>query len=109
LIWYSPIRWRGFINPSSTFNLAIEWNRNSRYSGEIGSSDFDDPFTQEEKIGKVSEPSESEEPFRSQPPRQQELDRERDYSEELGQDMYEEARTEYFESRLEGYSIWPGY
>ena len=105
MIWYTPIRWRGFINPSSTFNLSVVLRK--QYEGEIGSSDFDDPFTQEEKIGKVSKGKEPERGKERFP--YQELEREQDYSERLGQDMFQEARTEYFESKLEGFSIWPGY
>jgi hypothetical protein len=101
LIWYSPIRWRGFINPSSTFNLSIVLRE--QYQGEIGSSDFDDPFTQEEKIGKGGEPKPNQRyPY-------QEPVRDRDYSEFIGEDTRREAQREYTESRLEGFSIWPGY
>jgi hypothetical protein len=50
------------------------------YEGEIGSSDFDDPFTQKEKIGKVSK---GKEPPRGKERKRQESDRQQDYSEEL--------------------------
>lgn len=69
------------MNGSTIFSAGIKWSRNSRYSGKIGSSDFDDPFTQEEKIGKVSkgkEPETGKERFPFQ-----EIERQRDYSEEL--------------------------
>jgi hypothetical protein len=72
------------------------------YDGPIGSSDMDDPFTQEEKIGSSkSKPS--------KPKSQRSLEKERDYSEEIGQDTRREAQREYTESRLEGFSIWPAY
>jgi hypothetical protein len=95
LIWYSPIRWRGFLT-GSFFNL-IQLNPEikKKYEGEIGSSDFDDPFTQEEKIGKGGKPKPSERR------RQEELQRERDYSGELEQygeryiDKYQDFPTFY--------------
>jgi hypothetical protein len=65
------------------------------YKGEIGSSDFDDPFTQKEKIGKGGEPKPS------QRERQREPERERDYSGEIGQDTREQDHQEYYDARID--------
>jgi hypothetical protein len=65
------------------------------YEGEIGSSDFDDPFTQEEKIGKGGKPK----PSQRNP--QEELQRERDYSDFIGQDTREQDRIEYYDSIID--------
>jgi len=83
------------------------------YTGEIGSSDGDDPFTQKEKIGKGDQPPplgghiHSDRP--TQPERQREQERERDYSEELGQDTRQEAQQEYYEDRMERLSGYDQY
>ena len=63
---------------STSYKLYTELKK--QYEGEIGSSDFDDPFTQKEKIGKGGEPKPS------QRERQRESERERDYSGEIGED-----------------------
>jgi len=65
------------------------------YEGEIGSSDFDDPFTQKEKIGKGGEPKPSQRNSLEL------MKRERDYSGFIGEDTREEDRQRYFDERID--------
>lgn len=77
------------------------------YEGEIGSSDFDDPFTQKEKIGKVSKGKEP--PRGKQRKSQEELQRERDYSEFIGEDTRQQDWTDYLDNKQEHLSAYDQY
>ena len=69
--------------------------RKSKYQGEIGSSDMDDPFTQEEKIGYVAE--EAREPNTNQ------KERERQRQDDRSDRQYEQDYRNYMQERDEKY------
>ena len=74
--------------------------RKSTYQGEIGSSDSDDPFTQEEKIGYISKGKED----RSQKERERQRDNEREreyYDTEYTQEQERRDYQEYYDSKMD--------
>jgi hypothetical protein len=76
--------------------------RKSTYVGEIGSTDQDDPFTQEEKIGYISKGKEPEKGKERKQAEELQREREREGSREQDERDYQEYR-DYQIDRLSGY------
>jgi hypothetical protein len=79
--------------------------RKSTYQGEIGSSDDDDPFTQEEKIGYVSKGKEPEKGKERKPAEELQREREREGSREQDQRDYQD----YLDSKIDRLSGYDQY
>ena len=91
-IYYSWV-WRNYWKP-----LLVK--RRSTYEGEVGSSDLDDPFTQEEKIGYISKGKED----RSQKERERKPDNERErdyYDREYTREQAEQDYRQYQDDKLD--------
>lgn len=69
-------------------------NRKSSYVGEIGSSDEDDPFTQEEKIGYISKGKEPEKGKERKPAQELQREREREGSREQDERDYQQYQDD---------------
>ena len=88
-----------------TYVFKYSWKplfKKSQYQGEIGSSDLDDPFTQQEKIGSSIDEAESREPNTNQKERQ-------DYDSSLEKAYREQQRQRdrlEYERNQQDYSDW---
>ena len=70
--------------------------KKSQYQGEIGSSDNDDPFTQEEKIGNVEEDDDRR-------PNTNQKEKERQRQDNRSDRQYEQDYRNYMQERDEKY------